>query len=560
MSTTGGVRDAVWDFVPTYEHENEAMTLPIFNIAKSKKQLGCSDFQYPTATHTRASHMIGVMHRSSELFDLLGQDFLSKAYGTDCKKTFERTKKVVRLAGLYHDIGHGPFSHVCDDYVYSRIYNVDHHGHDIARLDLLKQDDQFLHLLEKNDLSFCDSTDILGSIVCCWKTPNGSKLTETQPEDDFLHALVQGPLGADRQDYFERDGLMTHFPGGSFSSSRLSAFLRVVKWQGNVSESSLHPYRLGILDKGLVEIYNLSMYRMSMFHNVYQNPQVVAPSILIGMAVKSSAEQIDWELLMKDHEGFCELTDESFVRMLRDPNVATEASNLYADDFFFRRNIPTMIQSTICHDMNKVEDEATNLLTNSVRDHKNKLLSFTTRNDIKHNIIQSDVCSTNERFVESGLFVHRSEIYQLFELDRMQKNDISIVRREENLAVPIMEYFDKYAKEVARCCPHGVMIPDYNLKASCLLKAFLYRDYDSLEEDQAQKRSWIQAPERSFNPPKIQRTSNKSHPQAIHNNQMLSNKKMKTNKKTTKCSTTKNTTPKSQPLFRYRKPWTHAKN
>lgn len=484
----GGVRDAVWDFIPMYDHEKEAVKLPLFNVANSKKQLGCSDFEYPSAVHTRASHMYGAMHRTSVMIDLLGRDFLRKAYGTDCNETFDLLKKATRLAALYHDVGHGPFSHVCDEFVYSYIYDVSHHGHDCARLDLLSQDGDFLHLLEKSGLSFADSNNVIGSIVSSWQTPNGYKLKESQPFDPFLHAIVQGPLGADRQDYLERDAHMTGYPCGRFSPHRLTSFMRVVPWMGESKDGCVHNYRLGVLDKGLVEIDNLSYFRANMFHQVYQNPNVVAPSLLIGLAVRSSVmtddPQIDWEDLMGSPESFSKLTDDAFVQFLRSDASVTEATTLYADDFFFRRNIPQMIKNVVCDDVGLVSQRSSELLTRVVKKHKNKLSSYLEQDNHRHEITR-DENAIVEGVIEHGVLVHPGEFYQYFELDRLQKNQVSIVPRNkkngcvaEGVPMPIASYFDRYPNKVACVCPHNVMASTNNYSARGMLRAFVYKDYE----------------------------------------------------------------------------------
>ena len=63
-----------------------------------------SDFVYPGATHTRLSHSIGVYHTARQIIEVIRRS---------CRDTFDPTRaRVVQLASLLHDIGHGRFSHV----------------------------------------------------------------------------------------------------------------------------------------------------------------------------------------------------------------------------------------------------------------------------------------------------------------------------------------------------------------------------------------------------------------------------------------------------------------
>eukprot|EP00793_Prasinoderma_coloniale_P003184 PRCOL_00005819-RA len=81
---------------------------PQFQRLRDLKQLGTSHFVFPGAVHTRFDHSLGVAHLSDVFVRRIevGQKSLNI--------TFDDIQ-VVRLAGLVHDLGHGPFSHVFDN-------------------------------------------------------------------------------------------------------------------------------------------------------------------------------------------------------------------------------------------------------------------------------------------------------------------------------------------------------------------------------------------------------------------------------------------------------------
>ena len=73
------------------------------------KQLGVSDLTYINATHTRFEHSLGVMH--------LAERMLLSIIDKDKHQNLGITPKdvvCVKIAGLLHDLGHGPYSHVYD--------------------------------------------------------------------------------------------------------------------------------------------------------------------------------------------------------------------------------------------------------------------------------------------------------------------------------------------------------------------------------------------------------------------------------------------------------------
>src|SRR6056297_3157577 len=84
-------------------------------------QLGGAERVYPGATHTRFLHSLGVMH-------------LSGMYAEHLSLTQQQTR-LLRLAGMMHDIGHGPYSHQFDDVAYKKAGLKN--GHDDQRKRLL---------------------------------------------------------------------------------------------------------------------------------------------------------------------------------------------------------------------------------------------------------------------------------------------------------------------------------------------------------------------------------------------------------------------------------------
>jgi len=88
---------------------------PEFQRLRNIKQLGSAYFVFPSASHNRFEHSIGTAHLARSLIHeiALNQPELGIT---------EEQKINVELAGLCHDLGHGPFSHIYDDiYLKKRI-------------------------------------------------------------------------------------------------------------------------------------------------------------------------------------------------------------------------------------------------------------------------------------------------------------------------------------------------------------------------------------------------------------------------------------------------------
>jgi len=80
---------------------------PQFQRLRRLKQLGAAHFVFPAATHTRFSHSLGVAALARSLMLHLQQ------MQPELEIT-SRTIELLFIAGLCHDLGHGPFSHAFD--------------------------------------------------------------------------------------------------------------------------------------------------------------------------------------------------------------------------------------------------------------------------------------------------------------------------------------------------------------------------------------------------------------------------------------------------------------
>ena len=112
--------------VPRSEGEVAEATViddPWVQRLKRIHQLQSSWWVFPTAEHSRFAHSLGAMHLAGEFGQHLYDTLADEAPDTPSRALVEET---LRMAGLLHDLGHGPFSHFFDDQYLHPRFRLDH--------------------------------------------------------------------------------------------------------------------------------------------------------------------------------------------------------------------------------------------------------------------------------------------------------------------------------------------------------------------------------------------------------------------------------------------------
>ena len=204
-----------------------------FQRLRRIRQLG-GDFQvYPTAEHSRFSHSLGVY----EIVRRMVTEVKSL-----CIELTEYEKVCVMLAGLLHDVGHGPFSHAFE--------HVTNHSHEEYTTKII------LGNTELNSILRAVSDKLPQDIV---------SIIQHTHENDILNQIVSGQLDADRMDYLLRDSYFTATSYGQFDLERILRTMRVRK----TTEG-----RKVIVVKytGIHSVEDYIMARYQMYWQVYYHP------------------------------------------------------------------------------------------------------------------------------------------------------------------------------------------------------------------------------------------------------------------------------------------------
>lgn len=174
---------------------------PEFQRLRSLKQLGMTSYLYPGATHTRFEHSIGVAYLAGIMVKKIARrqpDLLITNEDILC----------VTVAGLCHDLGHGPFSHLFEAVVNRNRHNGFWHHEEMSIRLLHRILDRFpIHAdnLNQQDANFIALCIIGLKVGAPWPDNVGRP-----KEKRFLVDIVSNKrsgIDVDKLDYFMRDSL-----------------------------------------------------------------------------------------------------------------------------------------------------------------------------------------------------------------------------------------------------------------------------------------------------------------------------------------------------------------
>nr|XP_034318697.1 deoxynucleoside triphosphate triphosphohydrolase SAMHD1 isoform X3 [Crassostrea gigas] len=256
---------------------------PQFQRLRSIKQLGGTYFVYPGASHNRFEHSIGVCH-------LAGQFVSALRVGQSELNITDDDVLCVQIAGLCHDLGHGPFSHMFDRRFLPSLGNGTKHESLSVKM--------FDHLVEENKLdtefSVNFKEDLGRNKKFIAELIEGLTKDETQgwpykgrdQEKRFLYEIVankRNGIDVDKWDYFARDCHMLGIKN-SFDHTRCMKFARVVEVDGEK--------QICFRDKEIENLYEMFHTRDMLHRRAYQHSVGNIIEIMISEAMEKANKHI----------------------------------------------------------------------------------------------------------------------------------------------------------------------------------------------------------------------------------------------------------------------------
>ena len=282
ISTEHGkfIHDAVWGTTFYYPWEVAILNVPILQRLRDIHQTGLAFLVYPTASHTRFDHTLGVVAIVDKLIDNINKKNL---YDHGTEPIGEQDRVTLRLAALLHDIGHGPFSHVSEN-VYGKMpeflkikkwinkkYQVTPKPHEILSFMIAsssKFETWFDSYLRSERIQLLDLSTTAEYIIGYSK----------DPQKKYLADIINGPMDADKLDYLARDA---KFSGLTIGYDVNRYFKTINIYRRKIDSRVFN--RLGVPLSGVNSLEQMILSKMMLYSSLYHHQKVRCAESMYGL-------------------------------------------------------------------------------------------------------------------------------------------------------------------------------------------------------------------------------------------------------------------------------------
>ncbi len=248
----GIIKDTVFGYILiTYPIKEIVDSFPVQRLRRIR-QLAGSEYVYPTATHVRFAHSLGVMHLAEQLLMNLAKSI----------EVTEELVKRIKVAALLHDVGHGPFSHIFEALLL-KILDKTHED----MTSWIIRESELAEIIEKIGL---DPKEISQLAI--------GKLATT--DENYLNQIIASAVDVDSMDYIVRD---SHFSGAEYGFVDIFRLIYTM----DIFEGDL---AVNVTALSTLEAFLLARYEL--FKSIYFHKTSRAVQIMLEQALNDANEEL----------------------------------------------------------------------------------------------------------------------------------------------------------------------------------------------------------------------------------------------------------------------------
>jgi hypothetical protein len=248
----GEIKDPVHGYVYITEPEKEIIdSFPVQRMRRLR-QLAGSEYVYPGANHTRFEHCVGVMYLAGRVMENPNVS----------QRVSEEEAGMVRIAGLLHDVGHGPFSHVFEQLLDKELHET---HEDMTRW--IVTDSELKDRIGKIGYDPVDVAKLAVGIL-------------HKPKKAFLDQVISSAVDVDKLDFIVRD---TYHTGAEYGFIDIFRLIHALDVLGE---------NLAVDLGALSALESLIIARIESFKSIYFHRVGRAAQIMLALAMEKANEEL----------------------------------------------------------------------------------------------------------------------------------------------------------------------------------------------------------------------------------------------------------------------------
>jgi len=294
--------------------EKDIIDTPWVQRLRRIHQLQSTWWVYPSGEHSRFQHVLGTMHMAGE--------FARHLYPS-LKETFGKglpsepfIEELLRIAGLLHDVGHGPFGHFFDDHFLHQFrVNGEPLNHEILGMAIItKKLGGIIKAIRRSPSGPFQRNERLDPrcIAFLIKKPEAAPSAGLPEWLAALRPLFSGIYTVDNLDYVQRDAYMTGFSLDMVDTERLLLYTFFTR-------KGLTLHKAG--ESALIRFLNA---KLALYAHVYHHRTTRAIDLHLQEIFKETMARIAPYNPYKELDRYLELTDWFLLERVREWAVSKD--------------------------------------------------------------------------------------------------------------------------------------------------------------------------------------------------------------------------------------------